>query len=158
MNQLSPSALCSMLLAAFTLVGCGSDGVATLSGALEKPSVTVTRSVLVGDVSGGFELFLELGEFAAGPTEVSLGAFVLERDDTVLLSALPLSGGMFPVSVGVDQKTRIPLTFTRSADLALADELCAGPVAFRGTVSDTLGKNRPTTLHSADVTPTCTGP
>jgi len=141
-----------------TLSACGSDGVASLSGRIEQPAVSVERSVLAGDVAGGFDLVLELGEYAGGPTEVSLGAFALERSGTVLLPALVLSGGTFPVSVAVGQTRRVPLTLDMTAELDVADALCEGPVAFRGSVSDTLGKNRPTTLTSSDVTPVCPVP
>lgn len=146
------------LLLVLALSGCASDGVATLSGSLERPTVAVDRSVLGGDVTGGFELFLELGEFAAGPTEVSLGAFVIERDGTELLPALALSGATFPVRIAPKEKKRIPLTIDMEAELPDADALCEAPVSFRGTVTDTLAKSRPTTLTSADVPPSCTGP
>jgi hypothetical protein len=147
-----------LLLALLALAGCGSEGVASLAGSIEKPTLEVDRSVLGGDVSGGFELMFVLGDYASGPTEVSLGAFVLERDGMEVLSPLPLSGATFPVTVGVGETKRIPLTFETTAELSVADSLCAGPSTIRGSVSDSLGKNRPTTLTSSTVTPSCTGP
>jgi hypothetical protein len=141
-----------------TLAGCSSDGVASLTGRIERPTVSVTRSVLAGDVTGGFDLVLELGEYAGGPTEVSLGAFALERSGAELLPSLALSGAMFPVSVAVGQSRRVALTFDATAELDEADAICLGPVVFRGSVSDTLGKNRPTTLASSEATPACTTP
>jgi hypothetical protein len=138
-----------------TLSACGSEGVASLSGTIERPAVAVNRSVLAGDVTGGFDLVLSLGEYAGGPTEVSLGSFAIERGGTVLLPALALSGGPFPVSVAVGQTRRIPLTLDTTAELDVADAICEGSVSFRGSVSDTLGKNRPTTVASGDVTPVC---
>jgi hypothetical protein len=156
--KLPPPCTLSVLLAALALAGCASDGVATLSGALDKPTVAVNRSALAGDVTGGFELFLELGEFAAGPTEVSLGAFVIERDGNELLPALSLSGATFPVRIAPKEKRRLPLTFDMTAELSVADGICLGPVSFRGSVTDSLGKNRPTTLTSIDATPSCTDP
>jgi hypothetical protein len=148
-----------LALALLTLAGCGSEGVASLVGVIEKPSLEVTRSVVGADAAGGFELMLSLGEYAGGPTEVSLGAFAIERDGTELYSPLALdSGTPFPVTIGVGDAKRIALSFDVSPDLPTADALCAGPLAFRGSVSDTLGKNRPTTLHSSELTPTCTGP
>lgn len=148
-----------LMLAVLTLSGCGSEGVASLVGVIEKPALDVTRSVIGADATGGFELMLSLGEYAGGPTQVSLGAFALERDGTELYSPLALdSGTPFPVTIGVGEAKRIVLSFDVSPDLPTADALCTGPLAFRGSVSDTLGKNRPTTLTSAELTPTCTGP
>jgi hypothetical protein len=158
---MNPSARSSGLVV-FSLLafcGCGSEGVASLIGNLERPSLDVTRSALGADATGGFELVLFRGEYAAGPTQVSIGAFAIERDGTELYSPLALdSSTTFPVSVGVGETKRIPFTFDVSPDVAEADALCAGPLAFRGSVSDTLGKNRPTTLVSGEVTPACSGP
>jgi hypothetical protein len=158
---MKPSARSSGLVALslLALAGCGSEGVASLTGNLERPSLEVTRSDVGADATGGFDLVLFLGEYAAGPTQVSIGAFAIERDGMELFSPLALdSTTTFPVSVGVSETKRIPFTFDVSPDLAEADALCAGPLAFRGSVSDTLGKNRPTTLVSGEVTPTCSGP
>jgi hypothetical protein len=146
---------CILALFALALAGCETDGSATLAGSIAKPSLDVTRSDLAGDVTGGFELVFELGEYAGGPTQVSLGAFALERDGAEVLSPLPLSGGTFPVTVAVGETKRVPVTFDVPAELSVADSLCAGPVTIRGSVSDTLGKNRPTTLTSSAVTATC---
>jgi hypothetical protein len=148
-----------LVLAVLSLSGCGSEGVASLTGNLERPSLEVTRSAVGADAAGGFELVLFLGAYAEGPTQVSIGAFAIERDGTELYSPLSLdTATRFPVSVGVGETKRIPFTFEVSPDPAEAEALCAGPLAFRGSVSDTLGKNRPTTLVSGEVTPTCTGP
>jgi hypothetical protein len=148
-----------LVVSALTLGGCGSEGVASLIGSLERPTLDVTRSVLGADATGGFDLVLFLGEYAASPTQVSLGAFAIQRDGTELYSPLALdSATTFPVTVGVGETKRVPFTFDVSADAVAAAALCEGPLAFRGSVSDTLGKNRPTTLTSAEVTPTCSGP
>jgi hypothetical protein len=144
-----------LVLSLFTLSACGSEGVASLAGTIERPSVSVNRSVLAGEVTGGFELVLVLGEYAGGPTEVSLGSFAIERSGTVLLPALALSGATFPVTVAVGQTRRIPLALDMTAELDVADAICEGPITFLGSVSDTLGKNRPTTLTSSEATPVC---
>jgi hypothetical protein len=148
-----------LIVSLLALGGCGSEGVASLTGNLDRPTLDVTRSLVGADATGGFDLVLSLGEYAAGPTQVSLGAFAIERDGTELYSPLALDSVItFPVSVGVGETKRIPLTFDMSPDTVVADALCAGPLAFRGSVSDTLGKNRPTTLVSGEATPTCSGP
>lgn len=153
--KLSTRSFGLLVLTLAATAGCASDGVASLSGSVLDPSVSVTRSALAGDVSGGFDLVLELGDYASGPTQVSLGVFALERDGAELLSPLALSGATFPVTVAVGELKRIPLTFEATAELSDADALCAGPVSLRGSVTDSLGKNRPTTLRSAEVTPSC---
>jgi hypothetical protein len=148
-----------LVLSVLALSGCGSEGVASLTGSLERPALDLNRSALGADATGGFELVLFLGEYAAGPTQVSLGAFAIERDGAELYSPLALdSSATFPVNVGVGETKRVSFTFAVSPDAVAAEALCDGSLAFRGSVSDTLGKNRPTTLTSPEVTPTCSGP
>jgi hypothetical protein len=149
-----------VVVSLLALCGCGNEGgSASLTGKLERPNLGVTRSAVGAEATGGFELVLSLGEYAAGPTEVSLGAFAIARDGTELYAPLAVdSAATFPVRVGVGETRRVPFTFDVSPDPAEADVLCAGPLAFRGSVSDTLGKNRPTTLVSGEITPTCSGP
>jgi len=120
--------------------------------------LTVNRSAIGADAAGGFDLVLELGEFASGPTQVSSGGFVLERDEVVLLSALSLSGATFPVTVAAGEKKTLRLTFDQSPSVSEADALCADDVSFRGSVTDSLSGNKPITLVSVAFAATCTGP
>jgi hypothetical protein len=142
----------------YALAGCGSEGQASLIGRIERPALSVDRSLVGADASGGFDLVLELGEFASGPTSVDLGAFSIERDGTPLLSPLGLAGATFPVTVAAGAKRSIPLTFDATPSVDEAEALCAGGVAFRGSVTDSLSGNRPITLTSAIFTPVCMGP
>jgi hypothetical protein len=142
----------------FVLAGCGSDGQASLIGRVERPALSVDRSLVGADASGGFDLVLELGEFASGPTSVGLGAFSIERDGTALLSPLSLAGATFPVTVAAGAKRSIRLTLDATPTTDEAEALCEGGIAFRGSVTDSLSGNRPITLTSAVFTPACMGP
>jgi hypothetical protein len=118
----------------------------------------VSRSVVGADADGGFDLVLDLGEYASGPTSVSLGAFALEREETVVLSPLSLAGATFPVGVAPGETKTLRLTFAATPSTTEAETLCSGDLEVRGSISDTLGMNRPITVTSAVFTPTCTGP
>ncbi len=148
----------ALLGALFGSVACGSKGNVALIGRIDKPSLAVNRSAVGADVTGGFDLVLELGELASDATSVSLGAFSIERSGSELLSPLSLAGTTFPVLVGVGETKTIHLTLSQTPDLDVADKLCEADVSFRGSVTDTLVENRPTTLLSSAFTPSCPAP
>jgi len=145
-------------ISAISLTACGSEGQATLIGRVDRPLLSVDRSAIGADATGGFDLVLELGEYASGPTQVTLGGFVLERDEVVLLSSLSLTGATFPVTVSPGVKKSLRLTFDQSPSLPEADALCADDVSYRGSVTDSLSGNKPITLVSVAFGATCTGP
>ena len=140
------------------LSGCGieEEGV-LLEASLGSPEVTVEGGTLATDVTGSFDIHLELGELASDPTTVKLGVFRLERDGSALVDPLHFdTNPKFPVEVDVGTSKHVAATIM-SLDQApeLAEALCAGPLEIVGTVTDTLGDDRAKTLRSGSVTPDC---
>ncbi|HVJ17952.1 MAG TPA: hypothetical protein VM686_21175 [Polyangiaceae bacterium] len=144
------------VLFALSCSACGSKGaVALLSGA-ENPSLTVEQAALGASLSGGFELVLELGDYADEGVDVSLAGFGIYRGDEELVSSLSLSSDVdFPVHVepGKSQRARLSIDMTGTLDSAVADALCEGNVAYRGGVTDAGGKLTP--AASAEFAPSC---
>jgi hypothetical protein len=128
---------------------------AALSGRVDGPSLQVQSSTVVADLSGAFSLQMQLGDYAAQDTEVSLGAFSIQRDGAELVSPLSLAGATFPVALGVGKKVMLPMTFKASIDPSVATELCAGPLQVFGTLTDSASDNHPTTVTSGDFSPAC---
>jgi hypothetical protein len=148
------------LVLPFALVcaACGSKGAVSLLANCEKPSLDVQQSALGSSLGGGFELVLELGEYAEESTEVSLGGFGLFRGDEELVSALPFSSSVdFPLSVGPGDSKRVVLSIESgdTYESGVADALCSGGIRYEGAVTDTLGGGKPTPAASAEFTPSC---
>lgn len=140
-------------------MGCGSKENVSLSAQLENASVAVATVALGSELSGGFDLRLELGEHAPEPTDVSLGTFSLRREQTELLSSLPLAtptGVSFPLRVapGEVKSVRLSIDSNELLEQAQADAICQGPLIVAGAVIDTLGGGT-TNAFSQSVTPDC---
>lgn len=149
------SSLCVLLA---LCSGCVEEDTASLEASVEDPSLELEASALVTDASGGFTLLLELGSYAPDATEVSLGAFTLSRSGDDLFGPVPLSASReFPLSVGVGKSVRVTLELEpgTSATAQEADAMCSGPLSFVGSVSDTLGQNKPIRVESAAFEATC---
>jgi hypothetical protein len=131
------------------------NGSAALSGRVDGPSLQVKSSSVSADLMGAFSLQMQLGDYASEDTEVSLGAFSIQRDGTELVSPLSLAGATFPVSLGVGKKVMLPMTFKASIDPSVATEVCAGPLQVLGTVTDSASDNHPTTITSGEFSPAC---
>ncbi|HMR07296.1 MAG TPA: hypothetical protein PKA88_16045 [Polyangiaceae bacterium] len=137
------------------LSSCGSKESISLSAFVQNVQLQAEPKTLGTQLTGSFELFLELGAEASGGTQVSLETFALVRGAETLvapLQALP-EGVTFPLSLGKGKKQIVKFNLDDSAvlDAALKASLCSGPVRVRGAVSDTLGGGR-TPLESIDVT------
>lgn len=146
---------CACLLLA---PGCVEEDTASLGASVEDPSLALEASALVTDASGGFTLLLELGSYASKATEVSLGAFTLSRSGDELFGPVPLSASQdFPVTVGVGKSVRVTLELEpgSSATSEEAEAMCAGPLSFVGSVSDTLGENKPIRVESTAFEAAC---
>lgn len=150
--------LCSVVLLALLSAGCGSKGAVSLVANVENPSLTVEQAALGTTLTGGFELVLELGEYADGGTDVSLATFGLYRGSQELVSALSLSSDVdFPVRVGPGESRRIRLTLEpgETQQSVIGDALCAAGVEFRGGVTDSANDGKPTAAESAEFEPSC---
>jgi hypothetical protein len=154
------SGVCLMLsLSGMALAGCGSKESVMLSARLESPELTVTGNALVTDVTGSFDLELALGNRASDPTSVDLGTFSLQRDGDVLLNPLELdTDPSFPVDVGVGGSKHVEVTITHpDGDPELANDLCSSELQIVGTLTDSLGDDRPITVTSGRFLPDCSG-
>jgi hypothetical protein len=139
------------------LASCVDEEGVLLSAKLESPAVTVNASSLVTEVTGDFEIHLLLGDRASDSTTVELGTFSLQRNGDVLLNPLEIATSPeFPVTVGVGGSKDVHVTIDHpEAEAELGDELCGGPLEIVGTLTDSLGDDRPVTLSSGPVQPTC---
>ena len=149
-----PTRALTFALALLLLPACGSKESISLTALVQNANLNVEQKTLGTQLSGGFELFFELGPEASGSTEVSLETFAVVRGAETLVSPLQATpdGVTFPLSLGKGQKRVVPFSVDDSTllDAALQSSLCAGPVRLRGAVSDTLGGGR-TPLESREL-------
>lgn len=147
-----------LILALCMLTSCvpEEEGV-LLSAELESPALTVTSSALVTEVMGDFAIQLSLGDRASDATTVELGTFSLQRDGDVLLNPLSLdTEPAFPITVGVGGKKSVAVVIgPQEADADIGNSLCSGQLKVVGTLTDSLGDDRPLTLSSGPFLPTC---
>lgn len=133
------------------LLGCGSKDNISLSASVSNVQLSVTEQTLGTQLSGGFDLNLEVGAEADGAATVELGSFSLAGDQGTLVGALQVVpvGVTFPVTVGKGQKKTVAFTLDDSALLPASDKaaLCAGPVHVVGAVTHNLngGETQPLT-------------
>ena len=144
------------LLALFSSA-CGSKGAVALLATAESPSLTVEQAALGASLSGGFQLVLELGEYAEDGTDVSLASFGLYRDSEEIVSTLPLSANAdFPQHLEPGDGRSITLSIDMGGDLldsAVGEALCAGEVLYRGGVTE--GDGALTPASSLKFSPSC---
>jgi hypothetical protein len=141
----------ALIAAPALLTGCPEEDTASLEASVKDPSLVLEASALVTDASGGLTLSLHLGSYASNATEVSLGAFTLTRAGDELFGPVPLAASReFPVSVGVGKDVSVTLSLEpgTTATMDEAAALCDGPLTFVGSVSDTLGGNKPIRVES----------
>ena len=137
------------------LVSCGDKSAVSLSAQVNQANVTVTSTALVTTTSGGFELLLELGPEASGPTTVTLGNFALQTAaGSPLIDPLPVDPGSttFPLVVNKGGSQTAMFSFTSSK--GDHDAICAGQVIIVGSVMDSL-KGGTDPLSSPPFTPSC---
>lgn len=126
------------------------------SAKIESPALTVEGTALTTELDGSFTLVLALGDYASDPTTVTLGAFSLQRDNVALVENLELdTDPKFPIELGVGKSKRVAVTVDHSLGVPdVAAELCAGPLAYVGTLTDSLADHA-TTVRSGNITPNC---
>jgi hypothetical protein len=128
-----------------------------LSARLESPELTVTGNSLVTDVMGSFGLVMALGARASDPTTVQLGTFSLQRGGSVLLDPLELATEpAFPIDIGVGRSKEVQATIDHpDGEPELAAELCGAELQIVGTLTDSLGDDRPLSVTSEAFSPDC---
>lgn len=135
---------------------CGSKGAVSLVANAENPTLTVARAALGTSLSGGFELVIELGEYAEEGADVSLAGYGLHRGSEEIVSNLSLASDVdFPLRVNPGDERRVTLSIDMDdlLDSAVGEELCAGNVVYQGGITDGAGKLTPS--FSAEFSPSC---
>lgn len=148
----------ALIAAPLLLSGCPEEDSASLEASVQDPSLSLEAGALVTDVSGSVTLSLHLGSYAANGTDVSLGAFTLTRGGEDLFGPVPLAASEeFPIAVGVGKDVSVTLSVEPGTTVTTeqAEALCDGPITFVGSVSDTLGGNKPIRVESAAFEAAC---
>jgi hypothetical protein len=144
----------AILLFSVLLVACGSKDSITLGANVQNVQVTVEDETLGTQLSGGFELRLELGSEATESTTVSLETFALVRDGQTLVAPLQATpvNATFPVTLGKGDSRTIGFAIDSSTllDASDKDAICAGPVSVSGAVTDTLSGNHGLTSQKVE--------
>lgn len=151
------------------LSSCSAEGAVSLTGSLGNVSLTVEDEMLVTKLSGGFDVYLELGERASGASNVGFSAFSLVRADT---GAPVLAQERLSVVASKDTPLRIQPGGSTSIRFEIGDEDASGAVVpmevdkedyatvcgagllqIVGTMTDSAEGEKPTTLSSGAFTP-----
>jgi hypothetical protein len=137
------------------LVSCGDKSAVSLTAQVDQANVTVTTAPLGSTTTGGFELKLELGSEASGPTTVTLGNFTLQTAaGSPLIDPLPVDPGSTTFPVVVNKGSSQTIMFTFSSSKGDHGAICAGQVMIVGSVMDSL-KGGTDPLSSVPFTPSC---
>lgn len=129
----------------------------SLSARVDNATVSVQQLTLGTQLSGEFDLLLELGPAAPESTQVTLGTFSVKGDQSTVVPLTIAASEAFPVDVGAGQTKSVHFVLddTKLIETALGDALCGGNVWYTGTVTDTLSDGKPTVASSAMLTPSC---
>jgi hypothetical protein len=145
------------LLWGLCLFGCGSKGAVSLSARVDNGVVAIQPQALGTQLSGEFDLLLELGSAAPESTSVTLGTFSLKGEQNTAVTLSTTASETFPIEVGAGQSKTVHFVLDSSkvVEAAVADALCSGDVWYSGTVTDTLSDGKPTVASSVKLTPSC---
>lgn len=143
------------LTAALAAVGCGDKGAVTLTAQILNPTLSTADVALGTSLNGSFELRLDLGPEAPRSTTVTPGAFGLYNASGEITSLTVSfdSPPPYELSKGGSKSIVASLDSTKLIDTNLRASVCAGPVWYSATLTDTLSGT--TTARSASFTATC---
>lgn len=145
------------------LEGCVADNEALVfvAPSIEEPAIVVSAGALGTDLQGSFQLVLQLGPRASGPSQVSVQAFEITSADRTRSLVTPLAVGTetaFPVTVAPDSNVRASFTIDPEDKLLNKDkaaELCdAGGLRIVGSILDSLDDGASSPFASDVVQPT----
>jgi len=142
----SKSAVAASMVLASLIVGCGDDDPAVfVEPSIGTPEATVGTLQLGTSLKGSFSLSLHLGSRASGPSDVGVGAFMIQNADQseTFVSPLEVSADRdLPVTVDPDSDQTIVFSFDTAADLLPAEisfALCnMEGVVISGAIQDSL--------------------
>lgn len=155
-------------LTALLASSCASKAAVSVSGAIHNPSVTVAQGPLVTTIEGSFDVALELGARASGPTDVTLEEFSLVRasDGTPVLareklSVVPSTPGPAHLEPGGKATVHFEIGDVRNGGVEpdeidrddFASVCGAGQLVIRGTMLDSASGAASTPVSSAAFTP-----
>lgn len=140
------------------LTACGSKDSVSVSASVGNVQLAVADKALGTELSGSFDLYVEVGPEADGPATISLeGPFAVvdvAGQATLVspLAAVP-QGATFPLKVGKGSSKTVSFQLDTTDLLAPADKapLCAGQVQIRGAVKHDLNGGETKPLESAAV-------
>lgn len=136
---------------------CGSKGAVSLSARIDNPTLSAHMAALGTELTGAFDLVLELGQAAPGATRVELGTFSLKNGDGALENALSLSSDQtFPIDVQPSQSVTVHMMLESGTLVAtdVASAICGGEVWYAGNVTDAASSG-PVLTSSSRFEPTC---
>jgi hypothetical protein len=147
----------------FAILSCGSKGAVALTATVTGLAVSVdSASPLAAKLDGGFDLRLELGQYAPQGTDVALqGNFQLVRPADQGSVALLNTYASVPFPQHLEPGRSVDIHFTIGDDVGtpgqvvaadMAATICqAGSVALSGKVTDTASGNQGTPVSGAAV-------
>jgi hypothetical protein len=137
----------ALALLASVGVGAGcvnTDAAVFVDAGIDAPVVNVNQGALGTSVTGSFTVTLHLGARASGPSEVTFGAFAIEKADrsAVVVDSLPVTTSTSsPVGVDPDSDVEVDFAIDTGADplpQAVVDGLCGGQLVVSGVLEDSL--------------------
>lgn len=134
--------------------GCGSAGTVSLSVQMSDESLTVTDAPFGSELSGSFQLRLELGSEASGSTRVSLGNFEVQTATGEVLTDLRDATMEPALPIDLNKGESKQVLFTLKGITVDREQACAGSLRIVGSVMDTL-KGGTDPVRSGSITPSC---
>ncbi|HEY3254522.1 MAG TPA: hypothetical protein VGJ91_11255 [Polyangiaceae bacterium] len=136
------------------LTGCGSAGTVSLSVQMSDESLAVTDASFGSELSGSFQLRLELGSEAPGSTHVSYGNFEVQTEAGEVLTDLRDATMTPALPIDLNKGESKQVLFSLSGISIDRDKACPGPLRIVGSVMDTL-KGGTDPVRSGLITPDC---
>jgi len=141
------------------LFACGSKDSISVSASVSNVQLAVADKALGTELSGSFDLYVEVGPEADGSATISPdGPFSLVREQSTVVDSLSTvpQGVTFPIVVGKGASKTIVFQLDTAKLLPAADKtgICAGPVRLVGAVKHNLNGGETKPLTSPDVSVT----
>ncbi|HNS96994.1 MAG TPA: hypothetical protein PLJ27_07505 [Polyangiaceae bacterium] len=168
MRLLPPLALSLVILPG---LGCSAEGAVSLTGSIGNVHLGIEDAAFVSTLQGGFDVYLELGERASGPSNITFLTFSLVNADSgspvlskehlsvVSSKSTPLTiqpGNNATIHFDIGDQSQ-PGANLEPMELSKEERpsLCgANRLQIIGTIQDSADGARPSTLTSVGFSPT----